>query len=111
MCHSDDADPAGGGDLVFLYHLTQGHTSSSFAAHTALQAGLTPELVNRGKQVSTLLSQYRPVPPMDDSSTDTQFKRYEKIVERFVHLDLQTSDVKSFLQQFVLPVSKGQAGH
>ena len=39
------------GELVFLYHLTTGHTSSSYAAHTALQAGLPPDIVRRGQQV------------------------------------------------------------
>ncbi|XP_076441308.1 mutS protein homolog 5-like [Babylonia areolata] len=97
------------GELVFLYHLTEGHTSSSYAAHTALQAGLSPDLVHRGRQVSSLLSEYKPVPPVDDGNTDTQFKRYEKIVDKFLQLDLESGDVKNFLQHFVLPVSKGQA--
>lgn len=39
------------GELVFLFQLTQGHTSSSYAAHTALQAGLPPEIIKRGQEV------------------------------------------------------------
>ena len=35
--------------------------------------------------------------------------RYQKIVDRFLQLDLEKSDVKGFLQNFVLPVSKGQS--
>ena len=45
------------GELVFLYHLTAGHTSSSYAAHTALQAGLPPDIVQRGRQVCLFVLQ------------------------------------------------------
>jgi hypothetical protein len=39
------------GQLVFLFHLVSGHTSSSYAGHAALKAGLPPDVVHRGKQV------------------------------------------------------------
>ncbi|KAK7501052.1 hypothetical protein BaRGS_00007537, partial [Batillaria attramentaria] len=96
------------GELVFLFHLTQGHTSSSYAAHTALKAGLPPDIIQRGKEVSNLLCQGKPVHPVDDRGTETQLRRCEKIVQRFLQLDLDKDDVKGFLQNFVLPVSKGQ---
>lgn len=44
-----------GGELVFLFHLTDGHTSSSYAAYTALQAGLPTDVVQRGKEVKVLI--------------------------------------------------------
>ena len=44
-----------GEELVFLYQLTEGHTSSSFACHIAAQVGLPQEVVQRGIQVSWFL--------------------------------------------------------
>ena len=43
-----------GEELVFLYQLTEGHTSSSFACHIAAQVGLPQEVVQRGIQVGGL---------------------------------------------------------
>ncbi|XP_025111606.1 LOW QUALITY PROTEIN: mutS protein homolog 5-like [Pomacea canaliculata] len=96
------------GELVFLFQLTQGHTSSSYAAHTALQAGLPPEIIKRGQEVSKLLCQYKPVHPVDDKSSRVYLERCMKIVERFLNLDLQKDDVENFLQNFVLPLNRGE---
>ena len=43
-----------GGDLVFLYQLVPGHSDTSHACHIAALAGLPSEVVERGRQVSTL---------------------------------------------------------
>ena len=40
-----------GEELVFLYQLIEGHTSSSFACHVAAQVGLPQEVVKRGIEV------------------------------------------------------------
>lgn len=40
-----------GEELLFLYHLVEGHTNSSYASHIALQAGLPQEIVKRGTEV------------------------------------------------------------
>ena len=41
-----------GEELLFLYHLIEGHVKTSYASHIALQAGLPQELVKRGTEVS-----------------------------------------------------------
>ena len=40
-----------GEELVFLYQLVEGHTSSSYASHVAIQAGLPSAIVQRGNEV------------------------------------------------------------
>ncbi len=40
-------------ELVFLYKLVDGAIDCSYAAYTALQAGLPEELVERGYEVGT----------------------------------------------------------
>jgi hypothetical protein len=40
-----------GEELVFLYQLVEGHTSSSYACHVATQAGLPSTIVKRGTEV------------------------------------------------------------
>jgi len=39
------------GDLVFLYQLVDGSTSTSFALQTGLQAGLPQEVLDRATEV------------------------------------------------------------
>ena len=39
-------------ELLFLYHLIEGHVKTSYASHIALQAGLPQELVKSGTEVS-----------------------------------------------------------
>lgn len=40
-----------GEELVFLYQLVDGHTSSSYASHIASQVGLPQEIIKRGTEV------------------------------------------------------------
>ena len=40
-----------GEELIFLYQLIDGYTSSSYACHIATLAGLSFELVKRGAEV------------------------------------------------------------
>ena len=44
------------GELVFLYHLTDGHAGSSFASHVAKAAGIPQEIISRGEEVIQKLS-------------------------------------------------------
>ncbi|XP_067679638.1 mutS protein homolog 5-like [Haliotis asinina] len=97
-----------GKELVFLYQIVEGHTTSSYASHIAAQAGLPQDVVNRGTQVSTLLRECRPVHRLDTEDTTSQLKRCERMVTRFLQLDMKTDDLQSFLKDFILPVSKGK---
>lgn len=96
------------GDLLFLYQLVEGHARSSYASHVALQAGLPQEIVKRGKEVSELIRQNKPVYAIDTADTETHFKRSELIVKKFLDLDLETDDLESFLRDFVMPTSEGK---
>lgn len=97
-----------GEELLFLYHLVEGHTNSSYASHIALQAGLPQEIVKRGNEVSELIRQNKPIEKVDTEGTDTQYKRSKMIVDRFLELDLDNDDLISFLSNEVLPISEGQ---
>ncbi|KAL5016536.1 hypothetical protein ScPMuIL_006125 [Solemya velum] len=97
-----------GEELVFLYQLVEGHTNSSYASHIASQVGLPREIIKRGIEVSDLIQRNQPVHRVDSPGTDEQYKRCAKIVDRFLSLDLCNDDLKSFLENYVLPVSKGQ---
>lgn len=96
------------GELLFLYQLVEGHARSSYASHVALQAGLPQEIVKRGKEVSELIRQNKPVYAIDTADTETHFKRSELIVKKFLDLDLETDDLESFLRDFVMPTSEGK---
>ncbi|XP_052776091.1 mutS protein homolog 5-like [Mya arenaria] len=97
-----------GEELVFLYQLVEGHTSSSYACHVAAKAGLPPAIIRRGIEASELIRQCKPVQRVDTVDTDTQYRRCEAIVSKFMTLDLETADVNSFLSQFVLPTIEGK---
>ncbi|CAG5115808.1 unnamed protein product, partial [Candidula unifasciata] len=94
-----------GEELVFLYQMKEGHTSSSYAFNIALQVGLPPAIVKRGKEVSDLLLQNKPIPRLRDVSADLQYERCEKIVNAFLKLDLDKDDLQGFLKGYVLPLS------
>ena len=44
-----------GDELVFLYQLVDGYTSTSYACHIAALAGVPSDLVQRGHEVCTYL--------------------------------------------------------
>ncbi|KAJ8305871.1 hypothetical protein KUTeg_016416, partial [Tegillarca granosa] len=69
-----------GDELLFLYQLIEGQTSSSYASHIASQAGLPQEIVKRGTEVSDLIRQNKPIHRVDTAGTDIQLKRSSAIV-------------------------------
>ncbi|KAL4235524.1 MutS protein 5 [Mactra antiquata] len=97
-----------GEELVFLYQLIEGHTSSSYACHVASQAGLPDHIVKRGIQVSELINQGKSVQRGDTVDHDCQLKRCETVVKGFLDLDLESANFRSFLSQFVLPTMDGK---
>ena len=50
-----------GEDVVFLYQLADGVARKSHASHIARTAGLPPDIVTRGAQVSVKKCEYRKV--------------------------------------------------
>lgn len=97
-----------GEELLFLYHLIEGHANSSYAGHVAIQAGLPQEIVKRGTEVSDLIRQNKPIEKVDTKGSDTQLKRCFLIVDKFLELDLDNDDLSAFLTNFVLPTSEGK---
>ena len=65
-----------GDELVFLYQLVEGQTTSSYACQVAAAMGLSPKVVARGAQVTDLISRNKPIPKMDAPSSDKQQKTY-----------------------------------
>ena len=44
-------------ELVFLYQLTDGYTNTSYACHVASLAGISSDLVKRGREVCFAVNQ------------------------------------------------------
>ena len=61
-----------GDELVFLYQLVKGQTSTSYACQVAAAMGLPPQVVARGAQVTDLISRNRPIPRANCASMDKQ---------------------------------------
>lgn len=59
-------------ELVFLYQLVKGRTSSSYACQVAAAMGLPPTVIARGVQVTDLVSRNRPIPRADAASIAKQ---------------------------------------
>ncbi|KAL7832184.1 hypothetical protein AOLI_G00297320 [Acnodon oligacanthus] len=94
-----------GDELVFLYQLREGICQSSYAANVATLAGLPPALVQRGVEVSDLYRTGRTIKRFDQPSSDEQISRCERVVEKFLTLDLDdpSVDLQSFLKEELLP--------
>ena len=65
-----------GDELVFLYQLVKGQTSTSYACQVAAAMGLPPQVVARGAQVTDLISRKRPIPKINATSMENQQKVY-----------------------------------
>ncbi|XP_076335549.1 mutS protein homolog 5-like isoform X2 [Tachypleus tridentatus] len=85
-------------DFVFLYQLKDGRADGSFAHHVASLAGIPTNLIERGKQVSELFRQNRPIPPINQEVADAKLKTCAAVVSDFLHLDLDSADLQAFLQ-------------
>ena len=55
-------------ELVFLYQLVKGSTSSSYACQVAAAMGLPASVIARGVQVTEMVSQNKPIPRADAAS-------------------------------------------
>ncbi len=61
-------------ELVFLYQLVIGQTTTSYACQVAAAMGIPREVISRGAQVTDLISRNQPVPKMDAVSIEKQNK-------------------------------------
>eukprot|EP00794_Sanderia_malayensis_P008159 gene8159-9032_t len=89
------------GDLVFLYHLKDGHADSSHALSVAKSVGMDKEIMKRAEEVSRLIAENKEVRRINSLDSETQHQRFTAIVERFLDLDLEEDDVCSFLENCI----------
>ncbi|XP_065829272.1 mutS protein homolog 5-like isoform X2 [Oscarella lobularis] len=61
-----------GDDLIFLYELKDGQTTSSHACHIAAEAGVPEEVIVRAKEVSKLVLERRPIHRIHSASAETR---------------------------------------
>lgn len=61
-------------DLVFLYKLIRGQTSSSYACKVAAAMGIEQSIVERGSEVTELISRNQPVTRKDSPAMEQQHK-------------------------------------
>ncbi|XP_051043292.1 mutS protein homolog 5 isoform X2 [Phodopus roborovskii] len=96
-----------GDDLVFFYQLCQGVASASHASYTAAQAGLPDQLIARGKEVSDLIRNGKPIRPVNELLRRKQVENCQALVAKFLKLDLEdpTLDLGIFMSQEVLPAA------
>ncbi|XP_022252966.1 mutS protein homolog 5-like isoform X2 [Limulus polyphemus] len=83
---------------LLKYQLKDGKADGSCAHHVASLAGIPINLIERGKQVSELFRQNRPVPPVNQETADAKLKNCAAVVSDFLHLDLDSADLQGFLQ-------------
>ncbi|XP_029639779.1 mutS protein homolog 5-like isoform X1 [Octopus sinensis] len=93
-------------EVVFLYQITKGFSDCSFANETALQAGLPVEIVERGKTISKLIQENKPIYNIDTAKQDLKFKWCQLLVERFLKLDLSSENLQAFLEDIKLSHNK-----
>nr|XP_046254342.1 mutS protein homolog 5 isoform X2 [Scatophagus argus] len=94
-----------GNELVFLYQLKEGICQSSYAANIATLASLPTSLVQRGVEVSELYRTGRSIKRVDSPSSHKQANRCRSVVEKFLSLDLEDTDLdlQHFLKEELLP--------
>ncbi|GAB1600156.1 mutS protein homolog 5 [Argonauta hians] len=93
-------------EVVFLYQIIKGYSDFSFANETALQAGLPMEIVDRGKQISKLIQENKPIFNIDTTKQDLRFKWCQLLVDRFLKLDLPSENLQAFLEDINLSHNK-----
>ncbi len=59
-------------EIVFLYQLVKGRTSSSYACQVAAGVGLPPAVVARAEEVTNLASRNLPIPKAHSPLLDKQ---------------------------------------
>ncbi|XP_054853379.1 mutS protein homolog 5 [Eublepharis macularius] len=94
-----------GDELVFFYQIKEGVSMVSHAANIAALAGMPPQVIARGVEVSELLRNGEPIRRIDHSSKEKQLESCKSLVDRFLSLNLDDPqlDLKEFMNQEVLP--------
>ena len=61
-------------ELVFLYKLVRGQTGSSYACKVAASMGIEKSIIERGSEVTELISKNKPVTRKDSPTMEKQQK-------------------------------------
>ncbi|XP_055491051.1 mutS protein homolog 5 [Leucoraja erinacea] len=88
-----------GEELVFFYQLKDGVSTDSYAANIATLAGMPPEVVKRGTQISELYRSGQPICRLDCPTKANQLETYKALADTFLQLDLSDPNVN--LQEFL----------
>ncbi|XP_072134230.1 mutS protein homolog 5 [Mobula birostris] len=93
-----------GEELVFFYQLKEGVSTDSYTANTAILAGMPPQVVKRGLQISDLYRRGQPICRLDCPSKSNQFETHKALVDKFLQLDLNDPniDLQEFLSKDIL---------
>ncbi|XP_024901683.1 mutS protein homolog 5 isoform X3 [Pteropus alecto] len=96
-----------GNDLIFFYQVCEGVANASHASHTAAQARLPDKLIARGKEVSDLIRNGKPIKPVKELLKEKQMENCQTLVDKFLKLDLEDPnlDLDIFMSQEVLPAA------
>ncbi|XP_064386195.1 mutS protein homolog 5-like [Halichondria panicea] len=85
-------------DLVFLYKLIRGVTCSSYACKVAAAMGIERSIIDRGSEVTELISQNKPVTRRDSPAMEHAHTQCSALVAKFLQLNLATDDMQAFLK-------------
>lgn len=93
-------------ELEFFYQLVDGTATSSYAAHTALKAGLSERLVQRSLQITHALKENAAVSlPEDDTFQMKKLNKCLSIYDAFAELDINSDDNIGAFLKFVKELS------
>lgn len=86
-------------ELVYLYRLVAGATSSSHGYHCAVKAGMPLDIIQRAQQISVQLSNNQPIMRVDCEKDESIRRRADAIVSTFSKFDLQNGNVQQFFSR------------
>ncbi|XP_070564390.1 mutS protein homolog 5-like isoform X2 [Ptychodera flava] len=93
-------------EIISLYQLIDGQNDCSYALNIAKLAGLPKEVVVRAQEIWSLVQQNKEIQIPHSSSKDNQKKCFKAVLRQFLDLDFKKDDLTSFLQHFVIPLTK-----
>ena len=76
-------------EFVYLYKLKEGSSVSSYAHIVASDAGIEDEVIDRGREVLTCITEGR---PLTSRPGFYGFADFEAIAEDFVNMDLDSAE-------------------
>lgn len=88
-------------ELVIFHQVVDGIATSSYAANTALQAGITDKIVERSLQVSNAIKENQPIPVSQCHFWSQKLNKYFSIYSAFSELDADSDENIELFMNFV----------